>query len=224
VTVHSLWSGLGPFPTWAAAVSGMRSAPVTWTSVSEVAAREVGRRVPAYAQVHVLPDAVDVSPRDRTPAPGGCVRLVSTMRIAARKRPLDLLRIFERVQQAVRVPVSLTIVGDGQQRPRLERLVATRGLTDHVRITGRVEPTEVLELLSTSDVYVAPAVLESFGLAALEARAVGLPVVGRLGTGLTDFIEDEVEGLLCVGRWVCSCATPSGATGSPSTTARWRRR
>jgi glycosyltransferase involved in cell wall biosynthesis len=48
-------------------------------------------------------------------------------------------------------------------------------------------------------VYVAPAVLESFGLAALEARGVGLPVVGRLGTGLADFIEDGVDGLLCSG-------------------------
>jgi hypothetical protein len=47
--------------------------------------------------------------------------------------------------------------------------------------------------------YVAPAVLESFGLAALEARGVGLPVVGRLGTGLADFIEDGLDGLLCAG-------------------------
>ena len=39
--------------------------------------------------------------------------------------------------------------------------------------------------------------LESFGLAALEARGVGLPVVGRLGTGLADFIEDGLDGLLC---------------------------
>jgi glycosyltransferase involved in cell wall biosynthesis len=55
----------------------------------------------------------------------------------------------------------------------------------------------VLDELARSDVYVAPAVLESFGLAALEARGVGLPVVGRQGTGLADFIDDGRSGLLC---------------------------
>jgi glycosyltransferase involved in cell wall biosynthesis len=71
------------------------------------------------------------------------------------------------------------------------------GLQDRVTVTGRVEPRDVDELLAAADVYVAPAVLESFGLAALEARAVGLPVIGRAGTGLSEFITDGVDGLLC---------------------------
>ena len=93
--------------------------------------------------------------------------------------------------------VSLTVVGDGPLRDGFERLTRKLGLDDCVRVTGRLAPAEVLAELARSDVYVAPAVLESFGLAALEARAVGLPVVGRLGTGLADFVDDGVEGLLC---------------------------
>jgi glycogen(starch) synthase len=174
----------------------MRSAPVTWTAVSRVAAYEVGRRLPAESIVHVVPNAVEAPPRLATRADDGEVRLVSTMRIARRKRPLALLRILDWVSGAADLPVSLTVVGDGPLRDRFERLARRPDLRDRVRVTGRVSPAQVLEELARSDVYVAPAVLESFGLAALEARGVGLPVVGRLGTGLGDFIEDGIDGLL----------------------------
>ena len=199
VTVHSLWGGMGPIPTMGAALSGMRSAPVAWTAVSGVAAHEVRRRLPAGTPVHVIPNAVDAPPRPATPGSGDEVRLVSTMRVARRKRPLELLRILDRVRENAGTPVSLTVVGDGPLRAGFERLARRLDLDDCVSVTGRVTPAEVLDLLARSDVYVAPAVLESFGLAALEARGVGLPVVGLLGTGLADFIEDGVDGLLCAG-------------------------
>ncbi len=197
VTVHSLWGGMGPVPTLGAALTGMRSAPLTWTAVSRVAAYEVGRRLPADTAVHVIPNAVVAPPRSATPAGEGEVRLVSTMRVARRKRPLELLRMFERVSHAASVPVRLTVVGDGPLRSGFERLARRLGVDDRVRVTGRLTPAGVLDELARSDVYVAPAVLESFGLAALEARGVGLPVVGRLGTGLADFVEHGVDGLLC---------------------------
>jgi glycosyltransferase involved in cell wall biosynthesis len=197
VTVHSLWSGMGPLPRLAAALTGMRSAPVAWSTVSRVAADELRRQLPVGTPVQVIANAVDAPPRPSTPEPDGEVRLVSTMRIARRKRPTELLRILDDVSRAVSVPVGLTVVGDGPLRQRLERQAVRLGLEERVRVTGRVAPAQVLHHLARSDVYVAPALLESFGLAALEARGVGLPVVGRLDTGLRDFIEDGVEGLLC---------------------------
>jgi glycosyltransferase involved in cell wall biosynthesis len=196
VTVHSLWSGMGPVPTLAAALSGMRSAPVVWTAVSRVAARDLRRRLPNGTPVHVIPNAVDAPPRAATPAAGEMVRLVTTMRVAHRKRPLELLRIFAGVREATSRPVHLTVVGDGPLRDGFDRLARRLRVADSVRVTGRLPPTSVLEQLAGSEVYVAPAVLESFGLAALEARAVGMPVVGRLGTGLVDFIQEGVNGLL----------------------------
>jgi glycosyltransferase involved in cell wall biosynthesis len=119
------------------------------------------------------------------------------MRIARRKRPLQLLAMFESVRRSVDRPVELTIIGDGPLRARLEQSVARSGLRDIVTVTGRVEPEQVFEILRRSDLYVAPALLESFGLAALEARCVGLPVVGHAASGLTEFIADRVEGVLC---------------------------
>ncbi|MEP7088835.1 MAG: glycosyltransferase family 4 protein [Nocardioidaceae bacterium] len=199
VTVHSLWNGLGPVPGTAAALSGLRGAPVTWTAVSRTAAQQLARRLPRGTPVQVLPNAVSVSARPRTPRTGddGTVRLVSTMRVARRKRPLQLLDLFAGLHRSVEVPVTLTVVGDGPLRPRFERRVARLGLQDAVTVTGRVDPADVLARLAEADVYVAPAVLESFGLAALEARCVGLPVVGHAASGMTDFVRHGTEGLLC---------------------------
>ncbi len=50
-----------------------------------------------------------------------------------------------------------------------------------------------------SDLFVAPAFLESFGIAALEARCAGLPVLAMRGTGITEFVADRREGLLADG-------------------------
>ncbi|MGI9155016.1 MAG: glycosyltransferase family 4 protein [Marmoricola sp.] len=199
VTVHSLWNGMGPIPATAASIAGLRGAPVMWTAVSRTAADQLQRRLPRGTRVRVLPNAVDVAARLRTPSPhrDRPVRLVSTMRVARRKRPMQLLRMFDTLSRSVDVATELTIVGDGPLRPRLERHLRRNGLDDAVTITGRVDPEAVVEILAGSDLYVAPAVLESFGLAALEARCVGLPVVGHAASGMTEFVQHGVEGMLC---------------------------
>jgi glycosyltransferase involved in cell wall biosynthesis len=199
VTVHSMWSGMGPVPAMAAAAVGLRKAPVVWTAVSRVAADQLAMQLPQQTQVSILPNAVDTHPRRRTvPArPDHSVRLISTMRLARRKRPLQLLRMFESLQRLVEVPLQLTILGDGPLLGSLERQLIRAGLERTVTLTGRVEPTRVVDLLSTADLYVAPSIRESFGLAALEARCVGLPVVGHAASGMTDFIRHGVEGFLC---------------------------
>jgi glycosyltransferase involved in cell wall biosynthesis len=199
VTVHSMWNGMGPLPRTAAALSGLRGSPVQWTAVSRLAAEQLARQLRPHTRIGVLPNAVAVRPRARTPLRrvGQPVRLVSTMRIARRKRPLQLVRMFEALRRSVDVPLELTVVGDGPLRSRLEQRLHRAGLQGDVTVTGRVAPHAVLDLVGEADIYVAPAVLESFGLAALEARSLGLPVVGHSASGMTDFIRDGVEGRLC---------------------------
>jgi glycosyltransferase involved in cell wall biosynthesis len=199
VTVHSLWNGLGPLPATAAGLAGLRGSPVVWTAVSRVAATQLGLRLPRRAKVGVLSNAVSVPARHHSPSlrRGGTVRLVSTMRISRRKRPLPLLRMFATLTRSVSTPLSLTVVGDGPLRARLLAAAARADLGDSVTVTGRLPPARVLGVLAGSDVYVAPAVLESFGLAALEARCVGLPVVGHAASGLAEFVRHGREGLLC---------------------------
>lgn len=199
LTVHSMWNGMGPLPALAATAAGLRGAPVRWTAVSRAAAAHLAAQLPDRTRVSVLPNAVDTAPRRCTPSarPDGSVQLISTMRLARRKRPAQLLRMFEQLQDEVDVPLHLTIIGDGPLLGRIRRQLARSGLEASVTLTGRLEPQEVVDLLHSADLYVAPAIRESFGLAALEARCAGLPVVGHAVSGMTDFIRSGTEGLLC---------------------------
>jgi glycosyltransferase involved in cell wall biosynthesis len=111
---------------------------------------------------------------------------------------MHLLRMIDQVVD--RLPedrrVELTIIGDGPELTQLEKYVRTHGLTEVVNLVGRRTREEIRDLFARSDVFVAPANLESFGIAALEARCAGLPVVAKSRTGIREFVRHEQEGLL----------------------------
>jgi glycosyltransferase involved in cell wall biosynthesis len=95
-------------------------------------------------------------------------------------------------------PLRATIVGEGPQRRLLERYLRTRGM-DWVALPGRVGREDLRRLHHGADAYLTTARLEAFGIAPLEARAAGVPVVAPRGTGVDDFVEDGVDGLLADG-------------------------
>lgn len=182
------------------------------SAVSSVAAANVQSVVGPASEVRVFPNGIDVdrwrgpdrplppdSQQSQAPAgPARPVEVVAAMRFAARKRPLAVLEIFARARalapdgRALR----LALFGEGPERRRLERFVADHGLGDCVSLPGRVERDELRARYWASDVYLTPARLEAFGIAALEARTAGLPVVARTDTGVDDFVVDGVNGLL----------------------------
>lgn len=176
-------------------------------AVSEVAAAPLRRLIGDVADVTVLPNGIDVAhwappPGARSGTAGdnrsGPIRLVTAMRLARRKRPMPLLRVMTRVRELVPSSTSLRldIVGEGPERGRLERYVAGHEMAQWVHLPGRLSRLELREQYAGSDVYLSPTVLESFGIAALEARTAGLPVVGREGSGVNEFVQDGLNGLL----------------------------
>ena len=88
------------------------------------------------------------------------------------------------------------VIGDGPLRGRMERHVERHGLSDRIELAGRRSRAEVRQALARADVFLAPAVLESFGIAALEARCAGVPVISRQEGGTREFIRHGREGLL----------------------------
>lgn len=118
------------------------------------------------------------------------VTLVHVSNLRAVKRVQDILHAMTRLEPRVR----LEVVGDGPQKGQLESLTRTLHLQERVRFLGRRD--DVPEILRTSDVFVFPSQLESFGLAALEASACGLPVVASDVGGLPEVIQDGVSGML----------------------------
>ena len=179
---------------------GQRGAALS--AVSGVAAASVQQVVGKGSEVRVFPNGIDTGVwRPPTAAPRAAdapVEVVAAMRFAARKRPLAVLEVAARAAELAGAghPMRLTVFGEGPERRRLERFVAQHDMGDWVALPGRVGRDQLRERYWGSDVYLTPARLEAFGIAALEARTAGLPVVARQDTGVGDFVVDGVNGIL----------------------------
>jgi glycosyltransferase involved in cell wall biosynthesis len=123
--------------------------------------------------------------------------MVATMRLAPRKRPVPLVELVAAaVPRLAPGSVRLTIIGDGPARPAVEAAIAARGMDEVIRLAGRLPREELQAMYRDADVFLAPAELEAFGIAALEARTSGLALVARRGTGIAEFVRDGVDGFL----------------------------
>ncbi|MFZ4434906.1 MAG: N-acetyl-alpha-D-glucosaminyl L-malate synthase BshA [Flavobacterium psychrophilum] len=103
------------------------------------------------------------------------------------KRIPDVIQIFYTVQQ--HIPAKLMMVGDGPEKEKAELLCAQLGITDKVIFFGN--SNEIDQILQHSDLFLLPSETESFGLAALEAMACGVPVISSNSGGL---VEVNLEG------------------------------
>jgi len=200
VTLHSLLTSYEPGFRLADVVLRWSSVPVQLTAVSEVAAAPLRRLAGGDREVLVLPNGIDPDEWRIRPAPRppDRVTVVSVMRLALRKRPLPLLRMLRQARDRLPAEVDLraVIVGDGRQRARMERYLGQHGMTGWVELPGRLPRTGIRAVFERADLFVAPATLESFGIAALEARCSGLPVLARAGSGVGEFVVDGEDGLL----------------------------
>jgi glycosyltransferase involved in cell wall biosynthesis len=88
------------------------------------------------------------------------------------------------------------VAGGGTERGRLEALSSRLGLADCVEFLGELPNAEALRQLAQADIFVMPSWDEAFGIAYLEAMALGKPVVGTSGEGISDLIAREQTGLL----------------------------
>lgn len=195
VTMHSMLSPSGPVAAfWRYVASAIGD--VTWTAVSHVAASSLSRVI--QTPVSVLPNGID--PRQwtpATPADNDVPTIVAVMRLARRKRAVELIDVLAALRDRTRdVPWRAVIAGDGPGAGAVRRVVRRHRLHDRVELVGRLTRLEVAGLLACSDVFVAPARMESFGIAALEARCAGLPVVAMRHGGVAEFVSDGIDGHL----------------------------
>ena len=108
------------------------------------------------------------------------------------KRATEVVKIFRRIRD--QVPARLLLVGDGPDLPIARREARDLGLVDDVEALGEQE--QVVPLLSVSNLFLLPSTEESFGVAALEAMACGVPVVASRVGGLPEVLEHAVSGFL----------------------------
>ena len=109
------------------------------------------------------------------------------------KRAEDALFVFEKVIQ--QIPSKLLMIGDGPERAKLEVICRERNLCDQIRFLGKQGAID--QLLSVSDLFILPSSNESFGLAALEALSLGVPVISSNAGGIPEVNRDGYTGYLC---------------------------
>ena len=134
------------------------------------------------------------------PAPrpdGGPFRILAVGTILECKGFADLIEACG-LLAAKNVPFECSIVGDGPERRRLERLIRQRGLGEHVKITGYVSQEALLPIYQGASVVVLPALADAhFGIpnVLLEALAVATPVVCTKLPSMPEMMEEGVQGL-----------------------------
>lgn len=163
--------------------------------ISEHVRRVAEARAPSVARrVRVVRNGVAIDRFTRQPAreARGPLRLVFVGRLEPRKGADVALRAVARVSG-----VTLVIVGDGAERPRLEALARSLGLEARVTFTGF--SADVREHLREADVFVASSRKEGLGVAAIEAMASGRPVVAVPVDALPELVHEGRTGWLAHG-------------------------
>ncbi|HPI36812.1 MAG TPA: N-acetyl-alpha-D-glucosaminyl L-malate synthase BshA [Ignavibacteriaceae bacterium] len=151
-------------------------------------------------EIEVIPNFVDTSlfaPAEESPlrkklAPNNEKLLVHTSNFRVVKRVSDTIRIFEKVQKEI--SSKLVLVGDGPDRSECERLCRELNLCEKVMFLGKQEA--LTDILNASDVFLIPSQSESFGLAALEAMACGIPVISSSVGGLPELVVHNQNGFI----------------------------
>ncbi len=151
-------------------------------------------------EIEVIPNFVDIDlykPREASElkcrfAPNGEKVLIHTSNFRVVKRVQDTIKILELVKKEI--PTKLVLIGDGPDRTECERLARELGLERDVIFLGKQEALP--QILACADLFLIPSQSESFGLAALEAMSVGLPVISSSVGGLPEVITHNHSGFI----------------------------
>jgi N-acetyl-alpha-D-glucosaminyl L-malate synthase BshA len=170
------------------------------TAVSHNLCDETYKTFTITKKIEVIHNFVDVQRFSRKPidafkkviAPDGERVLLHASNFRKIKRVQDVVKIFYEVRNVI--PSKLLFVGDGPERVPAEELSRELGVYDDIRFVGKQEQME--DILAIADLFLLTSDYESFGLAALEAMAAGVPVVSTNAGGLGEINVDGVTGYM----------------------------
>lgn len=174
-----------------------RAAKITATS-QFLASRTAGL-TGANRHIHVIPFGVDCQMFQ--PVTNDINRQLSNIRISFIKHlklkygPDYLIKAMALIL-AKHKDVELVMAGAGEMKNDLIQLAKSLNISDHISLTGPIPHQRVPLLLSQTDIFVMPSINESFGVAAVEAQAMGIPVVATNVGGVPEAVVHGVTGIL----------------------------
>lgn len=192
---------VGNHPFYKPAVSFSINHSDVVTSVSQSLKDETYRLFDIKRDIVVIPNFIEVN-KNRTDENSACHRgLMATdkQKIVTHisnfrkvKRIPDVVKIFFEIQKVM--PAKLMMLGDGPERAIAEKMCEELGISNKVIFFGN--SSEIDQILCYSDLFLLPSETESFGLAALEAMACGVPVISSNSGGLPEVNKDGYSGYM----------------------------
>jgi phosphatidyl-myo-inositol dimannoside synthase len=190
------WRRLNRLDQWAA----RRAAAIV--AVSRYTALRFGRtNAIDPARIDIIAPCMEVTDRGtRQPAQDSdhSLRVLTVSRLVSGDRDKGVDKLLKAIRRAndSGTAIDLTIVGDGDDLGRLQRLSTQLALDNHVRYTGSISSEELDSLYQSCDVFALPSRMEGFGIVFIEAMGWGKPCVGGNHGGTPEIIEDGVDGCL----------------------------
>jgi glycosyltransferase involved in cell wall biosynthesis len=201
---------LTPFHNWLTRYALAHADSITATGLH--LATETTRYAPQARPVTVVPYGVDLQAfTPVTKAPSDHVVIGTAARLSPEKGVRYLIEAFAQLRQRYGGRVSLRIAGEGPERARIEAQIERLRLNESVELRGWVEHEQLPDFLRELDVFVMPSTWEGFGVAAIEASAMELPVVASNIYGIPDAVRDGVTGLLVPSKQPGALAEAVGA-------------
>lgn len=192
---------VGNHPFYKPAVTFSINASDVVTSVSQSLKDDTLRLFEITKEINVIPNFIDIKKYEEAKQ-AECQRhllaessekvITHVSNFRKVKRIDDVIKVFNSIQK--QLPAKLIMVGEGPERESAEELVCQLGITDKVVFLGK--SNEVDKILCFSDLFLLPSETESFGLAALEAMASGVPVISSNTGGIPEVNIEGVSGYL----------------------------
>lgn len=191
---------VGNHPFYKTAVTFSINQSDVVTSVSQSLKDDTLRLFDIKKEIDVVPNFIDLSKHEHSFT--DCQRdlmanederiITHISNLRPVKRITDIIEIFDRIQKKVKS--KLILVGDGPEKAKAKALSRSKGIYDKILFLGN--SSEIDKILCFSDLFLLPSEKESFGLAALEAMASGVPVISSNIGGLPEVNEHGVSGYL----------------------------
>ncbi len=189
---------VGKHPTYEPVVTYSINESDGVTAVSSDLKKDTLQHFDITNDIEVIPNFIDFSrfmkvDKDhfkKAIAPQGEKILIHTSNFRKVKRVQDVIQVFHLVRKEL--PTKLLLIGDGPERQKMEQLARDLNIWEDIRFLGKQDKVE--ELLAVADLFLLPSQSESFGLAALEAMAVEVPVVSSNAGGIPEVNIDDVTG------------------------------